>query len=182
MKRAFVTPPVLPGAALAELKQWLGISAPHDDAGLATLLRAALDMCEAFTGILPIEAACEETLPAASAWQALSTRPVHAITMVDGLPADGARFALPAANYAIDIEADGTGKVLVMNPASAGRVVVRFTAGLAGEWEDLPEALRHGMIRLAAHQHRARDDDRAGPVPPASVAALWRPWRRLRLT
>lgn len=181
MKRAFVTPPELPAAALAELKAWLGKTTAHDDAGLAALLRAALEMCEAFTGLLPLEASCEEVLPASGQWQALATRPVHAITGVDGLPADGARFALPVSSYAIDITADSTGMVRVTNPGSAGRVVVRFTAGLEGEWQDLPEALRHGVVRLAAHQHRARDDDRAGGLPPASVAALWRPWRRLRL-
>ena len=181
MKRAFVTPPELPAAALAELKAWLGITTAHDDAGLAALLRAAMEMCEAFTGLLPLEASCEEVLPATSAWQALATRLVLGTPAVDDLPADGPRFALPLASHAIDITADGTGMVRITGPVAAGRVVVRFTAGLEGEWQDLPQALRHGIIRLAAHQHRARDDDRVSPLPPASVAALWRPWRRLRL-
>ena len=46
----------------------------------------------------------------------------------------------------------------------------------------LPDAIRHGVIRLCAHQHRGRDDERkAAAVPPSVVAALWRPWRRMRL-
>ena len=181
MKRAFVTPPMLPEAALAELKQWLGIATPREDAGLTALLRAALDLCEAFTGVLPLETTCEEVLPAAACWQRLSTRPVQAITAVEGIPAEGSRFALPAQAYAVELDADGTGRIWVGNPGSAGRIAVRFTAGLAASWQDLPEALRQGIVRLAAHQHRARDDDRAGPLPPAAVAALWQPWRRLRL-
>lgn len=59
-----------------------------------------------------------------------------------------------------------------------------FTAGSfaeASEWADLPEAVRHGIVRLAAHQFRQRDDDRGAGLPPAAVAALWRPFRRLRV-
>lgn len=181
MKRAIVTPPVLPPAALAELKHWLGITTPRDDAALSALLAAGLEMCEAFTGVVPLECGCEEILPAQSGWQALSARPVQAITLVQGVPADGSRFVLPPENYAVDLCADGGAKIMVMNPASAGRIAVRFTAGLAATWESLPEGLRHGVIRLAAHQHRMREDDGDGPVPPAAVVALWRPWKRVRL-
>ena len=42
-------------------------------------------------------------------------------------------------------------------------------------------ALRHGIIRLAAHQHRERETSGPGPLPPAAIAALWRPWRRMRM-
>jgi hypothetical protein len=45
----------------------------------------------------------------------------------------------------------------------------------------LPEGIRQGALRLAAHQYRERDVDAPQPVPPAAVAALWRPWRRMRL-
>lgn len=52
---------------------------------------------------------------------------------------------------------------------------------LPEEWDDVPQALRHGTIRLAAHLYRRRDDEADSATPPASVAALWRPWRRLHL-
>ena len=64
---------------------------------------------------------------------------------------------------------------------TAGRVAICYTAGLAASWTGLPEALRHGVLRLAASQYRVRDNDGlAGTVPPAAVAALWRPWRQIR--
>jgi len=181
MQRTIVTPAVLPQSALAELKQWLGITTAHDDALLAALLHTALETCESFTGTLPLEASCEETLPAMPGWQRLATRPVMAITGIDGLTATGDRFALPAQAYAIELDADGSGRVNVMTPGAVTRVVVAFSAGLAPAWDALPDTLRHGIVRLAAHQHREREASGAGPVPPASVAALWRPWRRLRL-
>lgn len=54
-------------------------------------------------------------------------------------------------------------------------------AVLESDWSALPEALRHGVIRLAAHLYR-EGEGAAAAAPPAAVAALWRPWRRMRLT
>lgn len=182
MKRVIVTPATLAPAALAELKDWLGITTAQDDAQLSALIRAGLELCEQFTGLMPLQQACEEVLPATCEWQVLATRPVQAITAIDGLPAEGARFALPVANYAIDLDAAGSGLVRIGNPGSAGRVAVRFTAGLAADWASLPDGLRHGVLRMAAFQYRHREDESAaGTTPPAAVAALWRPWRRLHL-
>ena len=181
MKRAIVTPAALAPAALTELKSWLGITTAGDDAQLTTLLRASLEMCESFTGLMPLQQTCEELLPASSEWQVLSARPVQAIIALDGIPAEGARFALPVGSYAIDLDADGGGSVQVSNAGSAGRVAVRFIAGLAPDWASLPEGLRHGVLRLAAYQYRAREDSSGTALPPAAVAALWRPWRRMRL-
>lgn len=181
MKRQIVTPAALSSAALAELKQWLGITTTADDAPLTALLRAALETCESFTGAMPLAGTCEEVLPSRDGWQALATRPVQAITGLFGLPVDGARFALPADAYAVELDADGGGRVRMLAPGAAVRIAVRFTAGLATGWETLPDGLRHGVLRLAAHQHRERENEGAAPLPPAAVAALWRPWRRLRI-
>ena len=179
MNRVILTPATLPSSALAELKQWLGITTARDDAPLSRLLASTLDMFEAFTGVMPLAAPCEEKLTAAPGWNVLATRPVQAITALDGIAADGTRFPLSSGTYEVDLGADGTGRVRL--PAGATRVAVRFTAGLSADWDGLPDALRHGMIRLAAHQHRERENAGASPLPPASVAALWRPWRRMRL-
>jgi uncharacterized phiE125 gp8 family phage protein len=181
MRRVVITPTVLPSSALAELKQWLGITTTRDDIVLSGLLSAALETCEAYTGLMPIETECEEILAVRSGWQFLTTRPVQAITALEAFDADGARATVPAANHEIELDADGAGRVRVLRPGSAKRIAVRFTAGLAASWADLSEALRHGVLRLAAHQHRERETAGAGALPPASVAALWRPWRRVRL-
>jgi uncharacterized phiE125 gp8 family phage protein len=181
MQRVIVTPATLAPAALSELKQWLGISTAQDDGPLSALLSASLEMCEAFTGSMPLVATCEETLPACTGWQSLRTRPVQAITGVWSVSANGTRVALSASAYAIELEPDGSGRVQLLQTAGATAIAVRFTAGMAPDWPSLPEALRHGIVRLAAHQHREREGSGAGALPPSSVAALWRPWRRLRL-
>ncbi|MBB4860052.1 putative phiE125 gp8 family phage protein [Novosphingobium chloroacetimidivorans] len=180
MTRTIITPAVPPGSALAELKQWLGITINADDAPLRALLASALETAESFTGSMLLEQTCEERLPSHACWQALGTRPVQAIVAVDQVDGDGTRTLLDADRYEIDLRADGTGALRIRFPR-AGRIAVRFVAGLAPEWDGLPEALRHGVVRLAAHQHREREGSGAAPLPPASVVALWRPWRRLRL-
>lgn len=182
MMRAIVAPPALSSAALTELKAWLGISRSADDAELVALLRTALDICEGFTGAMPLQSGCEEMLAASGEWQVLSARPVSAITALAAVDLAGVRTALAAADYEFDIAADGAGRVRLMKPISQTRVAVTYSAGMAADWAGLPDAIRHGLIRLCAHQHRARDDDRkAAAVPPSVVAALWRPWRRMRL-
>jgi len=181
MKRAIIAPPALAPAALDELKAWLAITTSSEDSTLTALLNAALETCEAFTGLMPLEAGCEEVLPADTCWRALQTRPVQAVTGVEGIPPEGARFALAPADYAIDLDADGGAHVRIVNPGAAGRVAVRFTAGLAPDWAGLPDGVRHGVIRLAAEAYRRRDGEGQGLSPPAAIVALWRPWRRMRV-
>lgn len=182
MQRAIVAPAVLPSAALDELKDWLAITTTREDSGLNALLRAALETCEAFTRQVPLQAVFEEVREASSGWQCLATGPVTAITGIDGIAADNSRFAIDPVQYLVNLGADGTGRIRLLGAFDATRVAVRFTAGIAPDWDTLPDGLKHGIIRLAAHHHRARDEAVGATQPPAAVAALWHPWRRMRLT
>ncbi|WP_126172190.1 head-tail connector protein [Altericroceibacterium xinjiangense] len=181
MKRAIITPAELSPAALGELKDWLAITTFEEDAGLTALLRAALELCEGFTGQMPLEATCEELIPSGPGWQRLRTRPIQAILSVEAVTADGSRFSLAPEDFAVALSAEGGALVRILRQGSAGRYAVRFSAGLGSEWTDLPAGLRHGIIRLAAHQYRERENGNSGPLPPAAIVALWRPWRQVRL-
>lgn len=181
MKRAIVVPAIVAGAALDELKDWLAITTPRDDAVLISLLQGALDMCEAFTGQMPLEAVCEEVLPASAFWQKLQTRPVQAVTNLEGLATDGTRFPVAARDHAIELDADSGARVRLLRQVGASRIVVRFTAGMTADWTTLPDGIRQGILRLAAHHYTQRVSGAKDAAPPAVVAALWRPWRRLRL-
>ena len=186
MKRAILAPAPLPASALTELKEWLGINSTREDALLGNLLNASLDICEAYTGSRPIETTCEEVWPvrplvSISGWQALATKPVTSIVGIERIALDGTRIALDPATFEVDIDADGTGRFRVITSVPDKRLAVRFTAGLAADWTGLPEALRQGTIRLAAHHHRTRDTGNASVAPPRAVAALWQPWRKVRL-
>lgn len=172
-------PPAIAPLALAEVKAFLRVTRDEDDAVLTGHLRSAAGMCEQFIGQALLVRPHRETLAVARDWQRLSARPVIAINSVSGLSADGERFALASDAFAIDIDAGGGGRVRVLRPGSASRIEVLYAAGLAAHWGDLPEPLRQGIVRLAAHVHLARDTGDA--TPPAMVSALWRPWRVVRL-
>lgn len=180
MKRSIVQPADVSGAPLDELKQWLGITRDAQDNELIGLLQSSLELCEAFTGQIPLEATCEEYLPASTQWIRLSPRPVRAITAVDQIGTDNARMTLPAASYEIDIDADAIGQVRLASPISSELIVATYVAGVADDWSTLPAGLKHGTIRLAAHHFLTRDKGDDQP-PPAAVTALWRPWKLVRL-
>lgn len=160
-------------AAVAAVKVQLRIGMADDDMLIAAYAESALGLAEQFTGRATIVREMVAQVTPGAAWQALPAVPVRAVT---GASAGDPAAALPAGAYAIDIDAQGRGWVRV--PAAQGAVSVTFSAGLAADWAGLPAALRLGVVLLAAHLF----DDRGGrAVPPAAVAALWRPYRDLRL-
>ncbi|WP_068094919.1 head-tail connector protein [Novosphingobium rosa] len=191
MMRVIVTPAVLPPSALAELKQWLGISTTQDDDSLAALLAMALEVCADFTGVLPLLCTVEEGLTlyglrpgepwpfAHPRWHRLSSTPVRSVTSVAGVQADGSQISTQ--DFEIRIDASGACQVRIEAPVGCSSAVVTFEAGLAADWDHLPQPLHHGIIRLAAHQYRMRESAGADALPPASVTALWRPYRRMRV-
>jgi uncharacterized phiE125 gp8 family phage protein len=175
---ALVLPPEAAGAA----KGFLRVERPDEDGLIGGLVGAAAELCEGFTGQALLARGFIETMPASRAWQRLTRTPVRAILSVEALPAEGPALAMPSAAYAIDIDANGDGWVRLTGPIEARRIRVGYQAGLAAGWADLPAALRHGILRLAAHFYTSRTGDGGRAAePPAAVTALWRPYRRLRL-
>lgn len=169
-----------PAVSLAELKAFLRIGHEDEDALLAALIRSAEGACEAFIGRLLITRAMDETLVASASWVRLGMAPVVVIEAASGLAPDGTETPLAVDAFAVDIDAAGEGWIRLFRPIDQKRIRVGYRAGIAAGAAGVPEALRHGIVRLAAHLYTHRDtlEDRA---PPAAVTALWRPWRRLRL-
>jgi uncharacterized phiE125 gp8 family phage protein len=178
-----MTPPPFPGAAIADAraaaKAHLRIASDGEDALIDSYAASALALGEAFTGTAWIARDWTEVMPVSRAWQRMAIGPVEAITAVAGLPAEGEAFALPADAYAVDIDASGDGWVRTIAPGGAGRVRVTLSAGAAAGWGDLPPPLAQGAVLLIAHLFEHREGEAA---PPAAVSALWRPWRRMRLS
>lgn len=161
-----------------ELKAFLRLESAAEDALLAAFLRSARAMCEAFTGRILIERGFIEVVAGGSDGRRLSARPVIRVDAVERVEPDGAATVLAADAWSVAIAPDGAGRVT--GGAEGERLRVRYRAGLGPDWNAVPEALRQGILRLAAHFYSSRDA--AGdPGPPAAVAALWRPWRLLRL-
>ena len=173
-----VQPPA-PLVPVDEVKAYLRMAGSEEDALIASLVRSATELCEAFTRTALIERDVEEAIAARAAWTRLSLAPVRAITGVSAISVAGGESAVAAGDYAIDIDARGEGWVRVPGAAGA-RVNVHYRAGLAADWNGVAEPLRQGVVRMAAHLYAHRDAA-DGRGPPAAVTALWLPYRRLRL-
>lgn len=189
--------PVEP-VGLGELKAYLRFEDTSEDALLAGLLRSARTLCEAFTRVWLVERGAVETVAAILApWcpppnrtmsggavrpppgARLAGAPVTTVGLVEAIdPGGGARTLTPDA-YTVSYDADQVGRITTTDP-TALQVRVTYRAGIATDWNGVPEPLRQGIVRLAAHMWTNRDgSDETGP--PAVVAALWRPWRQVRL-
>lgn len=180
MQRTIVQPPVPGDAALAELKHWLGITRPNEDETLTRLLATSLTICEAFTGRTPLRQTVEESVALVAEWQELVSRPVTEITAASVVAGDGARAPVTVLAEALEWRIGPAACVRLLRPFDGQALALQLTVGIAADWEGLPPPLRHGIIRLAAHHFRDREG-KPGAVPPASVTALWRPWREMRL-
>jgi uncharacterized phiE125 gp8 family phage protein len=178
-----MTMSLVPGetpVSLNEARSWLRLGATVDDAVVAGLVRAATGICEAFIGQWLIIRVGEEILPLSPGGVVqLGARPVVGVDAVDLLLPGGGEAALGASDYRTAIARDGTARVTVGDPRGAVRVRVAYRAGIADGANGVPEAVRQGIVRMTQHLHDARDG--AGEAPPAAIAVLWQPWRRLTL-
>lgn len=177
-------PPMLLTGARDEAKAYLRLDTSSDDALIDQLLIQATALAEAFCGQRLVQRSFVERLAADPNWTRLSASPVRVFSLIESLANDGSATLLPGDAYGLDIDASGDGWVrLIRRPVSSAPARLRVTgeAGLARNWASLPDTVRLGILRLAAHFYTHRDaNEDAGP--PAAVAALLRPWRRLRLS
>lgn len=177
---------MLPPEAAAEARSWLRALPGDEEALIATLVQGAAELCERFTGLVLIAREVREVLRPGEGWTRLGRTPVRAIAGIAAAGADGVASPLPADAFAVDIDGNGDGWVRVSAPKLRPLVKVTYSAGLAAGWETVPDALRHGIVRLASHLYTFRTGPEPGSggrgsEPPASVTALWRPYRRMRL-
>jgi uncharacterized phiE125 gp8 family phage protein len=164
--------------AVAGTKAYLRLTETREDALIAALAASAIGIGEAYCNAPFVVRTFEDVVSAGGGWQRLRHAPVAAIVGATGIPADGAPFAMPVESYGFDIDGDGVGWVRIVTPGAAARVAVSYSAGLAADWAGVPAGIAHGVTMLIAHLFTDRASDAA---PPAAVAALWRPFRRMTL-
>lgn len=184
-----LAPAVLPPAALHELKNYLRITLDDEDAILISALRSSIEICANFIGADLLSAQYKEDIMGSRDWQHLTQSPIIMIDDVMGVLADGSLYNLPLDHYAIDILYGGKGRIRLlrsynMNVADSAsahmtRARVTYRAGLSADWSSLAEPLRNGVVRMAAHIYSNRDNNDG---PPIAIAALWQPYRRMRLS
>lgn len=168
-----------PAVSLGEAQAFVRVETGEEEAVLAGLVRSSSAICEAFLNRIVIVRSFSEDLPARDGWIRLQCGPVRSIELVEAVASDGVATSLPAASYAIDVDSSGDGWIRLIDRGGVSRIRVSGRAGMAAEPNDVPEPIRHGVLRLVGHLYATRDG--GGGDPPAAVTALWRPFRRARL-
>jgi uncharacterized phiE125 gp8 family phage protein len=84
---------------------------------------------------------------------------------------------IDASSYRFDIDHEGRGYLVGL--ASGETFTITGVAGMSLEPNGIPEPIRQGILRLAAHLFTHRDG-KEGELP-RTVSALWRPYRRAGL-
>ena len=168
-----------PAVTMSEAQAYVRIETGEEEAVVAGLIRTASAVCEEFLNRVVIARDFSLEVPASGAWERLPLTPVRAIGTVETLDTMGVATALPSTGYALDIDSSGDGWVRVTDCGSATRIRVSGSAGMSDNENEVAEPIRQGVLRLVAHLFTSRDGP--GGDVPAAVAALWRPYRRLRL-
>lgn len=169
--------------SVATMRDWLRLGAGDaEDELLAVLIGAAAGLCEAFTGRWLMVRAGEwrGRLWAGGRGACLPVVPVVAVDAVS-MRVGGVETRLDAADYGVVIDRDGAATLRLLRGFGICDLVVRYRAGMAETQAALPDALRHGVIRMVQHLYETRDAAAGAGMPPAAVAALWQPWRMVML-
>jgi uncharacterized phiE125 gp8 family phage protein len=169
-----------PIVSLSEAQAYVRIETGEEEAVVAGLIRVASGLCEAFINQVVIARPFECMLPASGCWERLSITPVRSIGAVAGMDSSGAATPLASDGYSVDVDFNGDGWVRTAQANGVSRVQVSGTAGMADDENGVPEPIRQGVLRLVSHLFTSRDGE--GGEVPAAVTALWRPYRRMRLS
>ena len=193
-----ITPPAAEPVALADAKTWLRLAHAEEDALITDLVRSAAARIEAETGLALISRRYREVL---DAWPArrvsaygqavrLARAPLISVEAVRTFARDGEAELWDPAEYRV--ETGEPGRIVAVYPFSppepgraAGGIEIEFTAGFGAGPEDVPAALRDAVLRLVAQAYATADPAerarRGEGGLTQDVAALLRPWRRVRL-
>jgi len=157
------------------------------DGLLGGFLRAAMAAVEARTGKALL---VRDFLLSLHRWrdvtgQVLPIAPVRLVTQFTLVDAFGAGSVVDAARYALVADGDAP-KLVPMGDClpsipEHGSVEVRFRAGMAEAFGDLPADLAQAVMLLAAHYYEYRDETALGqgcmPFGVTSLIARYRPVR-----
>lgn len=176
MATTSISPEIVP---LGELKAFLRVETDVEDALLAGMLRSAQATIEAWVGQLLVRREIVEEGQVRDGCVRLSLGPVEAIFSVARREADGT-FSELSDDQWTELLSGGSRASIRLQGAAAGRVRVRYRAGIAEHWNEVPEPLRLAVMRTAAHAFANRDSSEDAGVPPV-VRQLLASWRSIRM-
>jgi uncharacterized phiE125 gp8 family phage protein len=187
-----VTPPDVDPVTLAEAKAHLRLdTSADDDAYVSTLISAARERVELFLRRALITQTLEYTIDGFPAGEIdLPRPPLQSIEWIKYVDTAGILQTLPAQDYVSDVSSNEIARVALawnrywpITRSSINAAVIRFIEGYGDDAEDVPQAIRHGILIEIANLYENREDAVVGQavnLMPVSERLLW-PYRALSL-
>jgi len=182
-----LTGPAEEPLTLAEARDFLRLDSAEEDAILAACIMAARQACESFTGRSLITQSWQLYL---DQWPTgpipLPRPPLQAVTGIKVFAADGTETVLQTDDFWIDAAAAPgrlmarSATVLPQPGRRLGGIEITYSAGYGDSWNDVPQAIRQGLLMAVANFYENRLVETSGGLP-LPIAALWQPYRVVRL-
>lgn len=178
-----VTPPELLPVTLEEAKAHLRVEFDDDDNLIKTLIAAATNHLDGWTGILGrclVQQEWRQDYDAVAACLPLPLGPV-----LETMKVTVAGEIIDPQNYALVTDAGGRSLIKLGGALSSGAVTVTYRAGyptLSGDGEDksmVPAALKVAILLLIAHWYQNRETVVTGTIAtalPFAAEALLKPF------
>jgi uncharacterized phiE125 gp8 family phage protein len=185
-----VMPPSIEPVTLAEAKAHLRLDTDADDAYVSALIVAARERVELFLRRALITQTYEYTLDGfpMSAHIDLPRPPLQSVEWIKYIDAAGFRQTLSSEAYTVDASTNEIARVALAWKCfwpiirySINAVVIRFVAGYGAAAEDVPQAIRHGILIEISSLYEHREDVVVGQtvnMVPLFERLLW-PYRAL---
>jgi uncharacterized phiE125 gp8 family phage protein len=183
-------PPAIEPVTLDEAKAHLRLDTDTDDAYVSALIVAARERVELFLRRALITQTFEYTLDQflASSFIDLPRPPLRSVDWIKYIDAAGNQQTLPPEVYVVDASSNEMGRVALawnqfwpITRWSINSIVIRFVAGYGDKAEDVPQAIRHGILIEISNLYENREDIVIGQtinMVPLSERLLW-PYRAL---
>jgi uncharacterized phiE125 gp8 family phage protein len=173
-----VSPPAIEPVTLAEAKAHLRLDTDADDAYVLALIGAARERVELFLRRALITQMFDYTLdgfPENKRSMDLPRPPLQSVESVKYIDTEGNLQTLVAESYVVDCASNEIGRMALawnrfwpLTLCSINAVVIRFIAGYGDAAEDVPQAIRHGILIEISNLYENREDI----VPGQSIGML----------
>jgi uncharacterized phiE125 gp8 family phage protein len=192
-----VSPPSIEPVTLAEAKAHLRLDTDADDAYISALITAARERVELFLRRALITQTFEYTIDRfpvnayliyTTSFIDLPRPPLRSVEWIKYVDAAGNLQTLPPGTYVVDTSSNEMGRVALawnqfwpITRWSINAVTIRFVAGYGDTAEDVPQAIRHGILIEISNLYENREDVVVGQtvnMVPLSERLLW-PYRAL---
>jgi uncharacterized phiE125 gp8 family phage protein len=192
-----VSPPSIEPVTLAEAKAHLRLDTDADDAYVSALIIAARERAELFLRRALITQTFEYTMDRfpvdtcmvyTTSFIDLPRPPLRSVEWIRYIDTADNQQTLRPETYVVDASSNEMGRVGLagnqfwpITRRSINAVVIRFVAGYGDEAENVPQAIRHGILIEISNLYENREDvviGQAVNMLPVSERLLW-PYRAL---